>query len=485
MIRPAVPSVYKYSDSFRNLNVVADDFSIQIPQSWMPLFDGEEIVATFGQVPKMTTMAWVYSICSLGYYYCFYVRRKKFTRTALVLTNKRLIAIDIYQRGGTIPNTLSNFSFQVRSYILNKVYSGYINSKNKNSLETGIDCAGGAIKISFSGNGRCALPFVHSLMMSVRRKEGVMSSSLSSSTELKDTDKVLGSIRASLIPFITDEKVIDIIRGSTDNVYEDCGRGIFARACNTLRCMVGCGCCCCTKKVENCWSIESCNDECCCSGQRFTPFFFPCLPYVLSCGLRPFLLRSTVIVTNSSILRIASVSNYGLCGFLRHCGIQGPFALTDSFIISWEEVDSLSGVNVEIMGAGRESFITRLCRDNCCGRVCCPIGVSTADLKLDFKGKYSYSTKKLEPNYSWVKDQALNKSVKILTRLQAVLQNEAKSSMSPKTAKASRLPSKAPPVPPIAQVIVERDLEEGERLSQAFETKRDSNEELWSTNKLS
>lgn len=38
------------------------------------------------------------SIVSFGWHYCVNERRKKFLRSALILTNKRLVVLDIYQR---------------------------------------------------------------------------------------------------------------------------------------------------------------------------------------------------------------------------------------------------------------------------------------------------------------------------------------------------------------------------------------------------
>ena len=68
MVRPASPSSYKYTDKFKNVNIVADDFSIQIPDSWMPLLDSEQVIATTGQVPKMTLVKWIFSFLSCGIY---------------------------------------------------------------------------------------------------------------------------------------------------------------------------------------------------------------------------------------------------------------------------------------------------------------------------------------------------------------------------------------------------------------------------------
>jgi len=427
MMRPAIPNdKFKHTDKFKNVNIVADDFSIQIPEAWMPLLDNEEIIATSGQVPKMNWFKWLLSIFSCGYYYLLKVRREKYTRSALVLTNKRLISIDIYERSGTVPLSLSNFSIQVRSYILENVYSGFISSQSKKTLEAGIECEGGAIFINFSGNGRSALPFAHALQMSVKRKQGKLSASFEHIQTELDNDNVLRNVKQDLIPYFSDEIKINIIKGNSSRNFEPLGAGIFAKICNKLRSWIGCGLCW-TSQVQYCCSREACNDECCCEGQGFTPFFFPCLCYAVTCAYFPFQFETTTIITNMSVIRVATKGNYGLCGCLRFLGIckYGPLAHTDSIIISWEAIEMFSGFKVQILGAGRENVCRRICRGNCCGTTFCPIGVASAELKIDFKGNYGFSTTNEEPNKSWIKDEDLNKSVKLLTKLQLLLQDEA------------------------------------------------------------
>jgi hypothetical protein len=255
MVRPAVPSSYKYTDKFKNVNIVADDFSIQIPDSWMPLLDSEQVIATTGQVPKMTLMKWIFSFLSCGIYYILKVRRQKYTRSALVLTNKRLISIDIYERSGTVPLTLSNFSIQVRSYVLENVYSGFISSQSKTTLEAAIECDGGAIFINFGGNGRSALPFAHALQMSTTRKQSMVQGSLSHMASNLDGDRTLKDLKPDLIPLLAGETFVNIIKGSSDKNFEACGTGIWAKLCNYLRQQCGCGICW-TKQVDQMWSKE-------------------------------------------------------------------------------------------------------------------------------------------------------------------------------------------------------------------------------------
>ena len=359
-----------------------------------------------------------------------------------------------------------NFSIQVRSYILENVYSGFINSTSKTHLEAGIECDGGAIFINFGGNGRSALPFAHALQMSVKRRESMIQGSVSHMSANLADNRTVKDIKPELIPYLSGETLVNIIQGSTDVNFEACGSGIWANLCNYMRKQCGCGICW-TKQVDQMWSKEACNEECCCQGQGFTPFFFPCLPYTLSCGLRPFQFESTVLITNMSIIRVATVGNYGLCGCLRLLGLiqHGPCMRKDSIIISWESIQSFSGFNLLIRGSGKENVTRRLCRGNCCGRIFCPIGVASADLKLDFKGNYSFSTIKEEPNKIWVKDEELNQSVKLLSKLQVILQEElvakTKTAANP-VAAVAKVAGSAPMAPVVPVKSIERDLEAGQ-----------------------
>ena len=131
--------------------------------------------------------------------------------------------------------------------------------------------------------------------------------------------------------------------------------------------------------------------------------------------------------------------------------------MRDSIIISWESIQSFSGFNIHIRGSGKENVTRRLCRSNCCGRIFCPIGLASADLKLDFKGNYSYSCVKEEPNKAWIKDEELNSSVKVLTQLQLTLQDEAVAkakAQSTPVAALAKITGTAPmaPVVPVKQL---------------------------------
>ena len=156
---------FEFTEKFTNVTIVKNDGTVSIPAEWVPLLPGEVVLATSGEVPKMNIMGWIKCCCTLGYWYCAHWRRKKFTRSALVLTNKRLITVDIFERSGTVPISLTNFSIQVRSYILGSVKSGFIQSLSNTNLSAGMECDGGSIFIDFSGSHRKALPFAHAMQV--------------------------------------------------------------------------------------------------------------------------------------------------------------------------------------------------------------------------------------------------------------------------------------------------------------------------------
>ena len=173
-------SVYTLTDKFKNVTIVGNGLEVAIPADWMPLMDGEEVIATTGLVFRMRCIEWFLSIITCGAMYILKYRRRKYTRSALVLTNTRLISFDIFERSGTVPLSLTNFSVQVRSYILGDITSGFISSQGKKDLAAGIECDGGALFINFYGQFRNAYPFAQAMQMTARRAESMLSEDCSS-----------------------------------------------------------------------------------------------------------------------------------------------------------------------------------------------------------------------------------------------------------------------------------------------------------------
>lgn len=353
------------------------------------MLNNEEIIAVSGQVRSLTCWEWFMSIISCGINYCCKYRRRKYTRSAIVLTNKRLITMDLYERSGSIPATLSNFSVQVRSYVLEKVISGYIRSTDPNSLEAGIETPSGLISIFFLGTGRKAMAFAQAMQMSVaRRQSKVDLLKYKQPAEYFTKDK---STDLALLPLLGEEEtLIDWMRG--EKIWERFGQTQPDGLTNYLRqslsywggrCL-GCdGLICDCPDVGHCCSPE-CLDKntlCMMKGNELmsTCCLWPCLPYVLTCALRPFQTREDIIVTDMTMMRFVRTQNWGFCGCLRFCGLmsRGFCTSQDNFTISWEPIESFSGFNILIHGAGSENVIRRCCAGNCIGKECCP---STSNL---------------------------------------------------------------------------------------------------------
>jgi hypothetical protein len=70
----------QFSDKTAGVRMVYDDGKITLPKEWFPLLPQEYVVATTGQTYTMTKMEWIRAILSLGLYYFFHIRKRKFLR---------------------------------------------------------------------------------------------------------------------------------------------------------------------------------------------------------------------------------------------------------------------------------------------------------------------------------------------------------------------------------------------------------------------
>ena len=116
---------YNVVDKLNNVTIVDTQGKLSIPRDMLCLLPDEVVYSTSGQVYIPSWVDWLTCACKClcldACYYCRILRIKRFNRSALILTNKRLLQVDILERSGTIPITMSNFSIQVRSYFLGKV----------------------------------------------------------------------------------------------------------------------------------------------------------------------------------------------------------------------------------------------------------------------------------------------------------------------------------------------------------------------------
>ena len=104
----------------------ADENRVNVPIKWLMLAPGEELVAAVGQ---RYTLNWgeIFLACaSLGLFYFVRLRIKSWQRSAIFITNKRIIEMTVNQHKGRIPVAFTGFRAVVRSYFPGEILSGFI-----------------------------------------------------------------------------------------------------------------------------------------------------------------------------------------------------------------------------------------------------------------------------------------------------------------------------------------------------------------------
>lgn len=89
-------------DNLTGVTIVDTDGSIEIPWRMIPLLQGESIINSIGICYKLSFSDIIKSIITFGIFYCMNISTKRSIRSALVLTNKRIIVIDVKQRAGMV-----------------------------------------------------------------------------------------------------------------------------------------------------------------------------------------------------------------------------------------------------------------------------------------------------------------------------------------------------------------------------------------------
>lgn len=344
---------FKTANDFKNVTVVDDKGNIEIPGKWLPLMVGERIINCNGQVYKMNCLDYFYTITTFGYYYCAYIHYKKFSRSALILTNKRIIDIEINQRAGQIPFHLANVGIQVRSLFPGNIKSGYFASYGKHHLEAGLETDGGEIFFDFysgvESSGRDATEFVKALQMSTERADSNVQIERTTTSKNEINQKEM-----SVLPLLPSETFLGYVKGPN----------AFLPFCSD-RCSLFCANSCVYPPVKNACSRDTLG---CC---------FPWMPYLCSCGLRPFLSTNDIMVTNNSIISYTRIGNKGFC-----CQ-PGCCETKESFVVAWSPISRLRGHRVHTKYGGNETCCTRLFKETTIGEACCPIGRGYQQISID------------------------------------------------------------------------------------------------------
>ena len=92
-LRTSVFDPYNKTDAFEEVTIVTDEGHVQIPSDWVTLMPDEDILTAHGECYKMRLIDYLFSLCTLCCYYCCFIAPKRNDRTAIILTNKRIIVM--------------------------------------------------------------------------------------------------------------------------------------------------------------------------------------------------------------------------------------------------------------------------------------------------------------------------------------------------------------------------------------------------------
>jgi hypothetical protein len=296
----------KVVDNVPDIQIVDAGGKVQIPRKYVPLLPGERVIAGHGMVYMMNCEDWLKAVFTFGIYYLWYIRRKKESRSAVVLTTKRILVLDIKQLGGRIPDSMMKFSVVIRSLLPGAIRAGYIEGYSTISLSeviwsycfrclvmalqeaqrvrASIMCDAGSFTADFSQSGG-GLEFAKAMQMATTRSKAKVDMTVS---RAQDADTCISKQDKTFIPLTATEIVF--ARHAGYNKYQPCCDVSGVRAwLQGLVCRVRNG-------VQS--AVYLCSSKAMC--------LFPFCPMVFTCGLRPFMMKTDYIITDHTIYYISS-----------------------------------------------------------------------------------------------------------------------------------------------------------------------------------
>jgi hypothetical protein len=319
----------------KNATIVHNDGHITIPAPYFPMLPGEQILQVHGQIFRPKFIEWIYTLFTFGFYYLFYIRPKRYNRTAFIITTHRISEIIVSQREGCVPNHGANYGFGARSFFPRRVEQHGFVSRSRNRVAGGIMTDFGPLQISFDMFGRRDVfqQFLKFFEFFVTNDGEYPVYQMT----LPDKPVQLSGVEASIIRLQPGEHVVGRIQGTNN-----------------------------WRPLPYCEKI--CNTHCCPSP------CYPWIPWLLCCSLRPKRQVSSIVVTNRVVYFMSAITNY-TCNY---------FALKDSFSMSYAPVANFVGVSTTIDSAGKEWCARRMWQWMCCCnfvRAMFPVALHTYEVK--------------------------------------------------------------------------------------------------------
>jgi hypothetical protein len=389
-----------------DVQIVADDRTVSLPENYIHLGKGEQIIDCRGIVYIPSCLDWVLIVLTFGYYYFAFIRKRKFCRTAIAVTNKRLLVIDIVQRAGVIPNHLTNFSLQVRSFFMPGISAGYVGMSPK-WVHSSICCNNGALELVLDPMDA---DFAKKLTNVVTRKKlGVnYSAGFNPVGPVPGAKAALSQRDMEYLPLKESETILVRHKGP------DGGKEVYKETYEE--------CC----RVINQYDLSGETDCRPCYHSAANPWF-PLGALLCSCGYRPKYNVEDVIITDHTMYYINASIVDCFCG--RSCVNE------DAYVSVWTPIRNFSGIDTRLKVAGAETPITRFMNKFCCGFVkpCVNIFCKLTDtvLAMDFafvqQGslmKFPTITITFRDNHHWKEDSHLVGTRQAASQIQGAIFDE-------------------------------------------------------------
>jgi len=307
--------------------IVKPGGDVSIPASYFPMLRDEQILQVHGQIFRAKFIEWIITFLTLGFYYFWSIRPKRYNRTAFIITTHRISEIIINHRSGQVPSHGSNYTFGCRNFFPRSIHQHGFITRSKNRVSGGVLTDFGPISLTFDMFGRRDvfekfLNFFSFFQLNNKKSHCYPMEQPPSAINLTGVENKV--IRLEKGEFV-------IGRTQGDNNWRP------LPVCSTV-CQVG-----------------RCPRPC-----------YPWLPWILCCSLRPKRQVSSIIVTNRCVYFMSAITNY-TCTY---------FADDKSFSIAYAPLEDFVGISTKFDIKGKEWCARRMWQWVCCCnfiRNCFPI----------------------------------------------------------------------------------------------------------------
>jgi hypothetical protein len=368
-------------------------------------------------------------IFTLGIYYVVVARRRSRQSEVVILTTKRIVHVNLFQRKGRFPASLGNVEVEVNSYYPGEgIFAGYVRSFN-NQLVSSIQTSSGALAISLP-QSPSSDNFCKGMQRVCSRRRPIARST----KELYDMlpPKMLGFVipsqpassspqtpPAEVMSMMVDgEAVVQVFEGgqnfapccatSPGRICESDARGLRGALSWLSGQFVSVACCfCIVASGENSTWLDIDSKSYLCS---FPDSWYctKCLVWLTQCFtlcMRPLVRSNDLIITTNSLFFASTVTYHENCckRKSRHLG---------SSFVCWVPVRQLASHKSAVAASGAHNS----------GRCCCGLGCTLPDcrgqsrykLDLYMRNGFSFSFSENAPFKNWLDDVDLMSILAVL-----------------------------------------------------------------------